>query len=194
MARPKEFVIEEALEAAMQAFWERGYTATSLSDLTQAMHVQKASLYGTFGDKHQLFLSALTRYQDASFDMIQSIIETPETAREKLELLMAWVYEGKAFEQKGCMCVNAQVELAPHDSQVTERLEWHFQRVADLITGVFKTGIENGEFRADLDPQVAASLYMTSMCGMFVASKSLADWMKLREASDLLLRSFLARS
>jgi len=59
MARPREFDLNEALQAAMLLFWERGYEATSIDDLLQQMGINRASLYGTFGQKRELFLKAL---------------------------------------------------------------------------------------------------------------------------------------
>src|SRR6202044_3218087 len=64
MGRPRCFCEETALEAAMRLFWERGYEGTSLSDLTEAMAINRASLYATFGDKEALFHRALARYED----------------------------------------------------------------------------------------------------------------------------------
>ena len=62
MARPKEFDPETAAQEAMEAFWERGYAATSVNDLLEEMGLNRGSLYGTFGDKKQLFLAALEKY------------------------------------------------------------------------------------------------------------------------------------
>ena len=61
MARPREFDIDEALSAAMTAFWERGFAATSLADLMDATGLQKGSIYKAFGSKHELFMQALGR-------------------------------------------------------------------------------------------------------------------------------------
>ena len=62
MARTKCFNRDEALEKAMQAFWAKGYEATSVQDLVDCMGINRGSLYDTFGDKHQLFLEALDQY------------------------------------------------------------------------------------------------------------------------------------
>ena len=62
MAGVKQFDRNEALDRAMVAFWSRGYEATSIDDLVQATGIGRGSLYGTFGDKRQLFLAALDQY------------------------------------------------------------------------------------------------------------------------------------
>ena len=58
MARPREFDSDQAMQDAMDAFWERGYNATSVNDLLSEMKLNRGSLYGAFGDKKQLFLAA----------------------------------------------------------------------------------------------------------------------------------------
>lgn len=62
MVRLREFDREEVLLAAMRVFWEKGYEAASLNDLTSAMAIQRPSLYLAFGDKEQLFEQALRKY------------------------------------------------------------------------------------------------------------------------------------
>jgi len=62
MARPREFDVDQALDRATEVFWTRGYEATSVQDLVDALGVNRASLYGTFGDKAQLFAAVLDRY------------------------------------------------------------------------------------------------------------------------------------
>ena len=71
--RPRKAEPEVALAAAMNAFWEKGYESTSMSDLTEATGFHKASLYKTFGDKHHLFFSALKLYfKKSSKDLQES--------------------------------------------------------------------------------------------------------------------------
>jgi TetR/AcrR family transcriptional repressor of nem operon len=64
MARPKEFIEEEALDRGMHLLWDRGYEATSLDELLSAMGLSRSSFYGTFRSKHQFLLAALDRYID----------------------------------------------------------------------------------------------------------------------------------
>jgi AcrR family transcriptional regulator len=62
MGRPRSFDIEKALDQALQVFWHKGYEGTSLSDLTEAMGINRPSLYAAFGNKEALFRKALDRY------------------------------------------------------------------------------------------------------------------------------------
>ena len=62
MARTKEFDPDAALRAALELFWERGYEATSMADLVERLGIGRASLYATFGGKHELYLKALNLY------------------------------------------------------------------------------------------------------------------------------------
>src|SRR5450432_2916250 len=62
MGRPRTFREEDALDAAMRVFWEKGYEGASLDDLTQAMGINRSSLYSSFGDKAALFRRVIDRY------------------------------------------------------------------------------------------------------------------------------------
>ncbi len=62
MGRPRRFREEDALDAAMRVFWQKGYEGTSLDDLTKAMKINRSSLYSTFGDKEALFRRVMEQY------------------------------------------------------------------------------------------------------------------------------------
>ena len=63
MGRPRTFDMDQALDQALQVFWEKGYAGTSIADLTEAMGVNPPSLYAAFGNKEKLFKKALDRYE-----------------------------------------------------------------------------------------------------------------------------------
>ena len=126
MARPKEFDVEQALEAAMRAFWERGYEATSLSDLTEAMGVPKASLYATYGDKHRLFLAALARYSRHELDGLRAAL-AGRSPRAALEAVFAGAVSSldPRDSHRGCFVANSVAEVGPHDAEAAEILRRH---------------------------------------------------------------------
>lgn len=63
LGRTKEFEINEVLDKAVQLFWKQGYEKTSMQDLVDFMGIHRRSIYGTFGDKHALYMKALKRYE-----------------------------------------------------------------------------------------------------------------------------------
>src|SRR5690242_20201777 len=64
--RPRAFDSDAALDRAMEVFWSKGYEGTSMSDLTQAMGINRPSLYAAFGDKESLFRRAIERYRSGT--------------------------------------------------------------------------------------------------------------------------------
>ncbi|MET0886036.1 MAG: helix-turn-helix domain-containing protein, partial [Mycetocola sp.] len=68
--RPRGFEADLALDAAVDVFWRRGYDGASLSELTAAMGINRPSLYAAFGDKAQLFQSALHRYVERNMGYV----------------------------------------------------------------------------------------------------------------------------
>ena len=80
MARPRTFDEHEVVAAARDEFWERGYAATSVDDLTAATGLGKGSLYGAFGDKHTLYLRALDDYISSSLEDVRASLRNPSLA------------------------------------------------------------------------------------------------------------------
>ena len=122
VGRPREFDEEQVLVDAMEAFWRKGYEATSLVDLTTVTGLNKASLYRVFGDKHQLFMSALKNYADIEFRETTAVISESVTPLTNLRAVITKVIED-ASSNKGCLMINAIVELAPHDHEVKQMLK-----------------------------------------------------------------------
>src|SRR5215471_12495079 len=85
--RPRTFDIEKALDRALQVFWQKGYEGTSLSDLTEAMGINRPSLYAAFGGKEDLFRKVLDRYTEQHTSYVAEALSQP-TARGVAERLL----------------------------------------------------------------------------------------------------------
>lgn len=156
----------------MEAFWERGFEATSLQDLTERTGVQKASLYGTFGDKRSFFLQSLRRYQDEGAAKLAEHLAQAGPVREVIRSLMLVPLN---CQGKGCFCVNTQVELASHDPEIAQTLHDHFTRTTDTIGVALQRGVDSGEFRPELDVCATAEHVLTLLYGLYVVSKGRTD-------------------
>lgn len=112
MVRQREFDTDKALDAAMHTFWDKGFEAASLNDLTTAMGIQRPSLYAAFGDKKELFETALRRYTTQHAAQVRARLQQGSSVREAFRGLFEHIgAEGIVTEPShGCFCINTMVE------------------------------------------------------------------------------------
>ncbi|PEU01752.1 TetR family transcriptional regulator [Bacillus cereus] len=174
MARTREFDEDQVLDAAMQLFWEKGYEATSLSDLTSRMGIQRPSIYSTFGDKKELFEAALRRYTMSRASDIRNKLQSHSSVKESFSIFFADVvneeYAGDL--SKGCFCINTMVELAPHDERFEILTREHQMYLAVIFQETIERGIQSGELEVNTDPKSLAQALIVALIGLTVMMKS----------------------
>ncbi len=174
MARLREFDEEKALDAAMQLFWEKGYAATSLSDLTAKMEIQKPSLYSAFGDKEGLFEAALRRYTNLHAANIRTKLQKEQSVKEAIRTFFENMVEEEYKKEfsKGCFCINTMVELAPHNEKIEVLTREHQMYLTVVFQELITKGIQSGELQSDLNAKAVAQTLVTSLIGLTVLMKS----------------------
>ena len=182
VGRPREFDEEAALEAAMDAFWQKGYEATSLAELCSCTGLHKGSLYQAFGDKHQLFMRALIHYADTEFKETAAVAFQHESPLESIRAVVRTVCT-HAEEGRGCMMINSMVELAPHDPDVKKAIENEGQRRMRVMTELLTRAQELGEIRPELEPDKLARQLLIGLAGSAAMVKGLIT---TEEVKDIL--------
>jgi len=174
MARLREFDEEKALDAAMQLFWEKGYAATSLSDLTAKMEIQRPSLYAAFGDKEGLFEAALRRYTNLHAASIRTKLQKEQSVKEAIRIFFENMVEEeyKKESNKGCFCINTMVELAPHNEKFEVLTREHQMYLSVIFQELITKGIQSGELQSDVNAKALAQTLVTSLIGLTVLMKS----------------------
>ncbi|MED3485869.1 TetR/AcrR family transcriptional regulator [Bacillus toyonensis] len=174
MARTREFDEDQVLDAAMQLFWEKGYEATSLSDLTSRMGIQRPSIYSTFGDKKELFEAALRRYTMSRASDIRNKLQSHSSVKESFSIFFADVvneeYAGDL--SKGCFCINTMVELAPHDERFEILTREHQMYLAVIFQETIERGIQSDELEVNTDAKSLAQALIVALIGLTVMMKS----------------------
>ena len=177
MGRARQFQEEAALEKAMLLFWEKGYEATSLSELTEVMGLSRSSFYDTFGSKKALFISALNRYQANKHGQIIAILEGNLPGKRAIENVFKVYLDIAANEggRKGCFVSNSAVEMAPHSPEVETKVSLAIDRMELAFARAIKRGQENGAIPNYKNPTALARFLVSCVNGLVVMTKAGAD-------------------
>lgn len=155
MGRLKNFNREDVLDEAIQLFWKKGYSDTSLSDLEKATGVNKSGLYSEFKDKDDIFLESLKRYRDNN--PVALILKTQPLGLKNIEQMMSSKMTCKG--QKGCFLANTVREYGIIPPKIRSLLEENSQQMHDLVfANVKAAGIKN--------PEMITSMILTFMSGI----------------------------
>ena len=189
LGRPRAFDAEKALNRAMQVFWRRGYLGTSLSDLTDAMGINRPSLYAAFGNKKSLFRKALNRYFKGPSAYLNDALQEL-TARAVAERLFQSVIDLLADPQTPTTCLWVHSALSCGDDPI--RKEFAAQR-AGAIAGLrkrFKRAIAEGDLPAGTDAGALAHFALAVNFGLTVQASTGAIRRELLRIAEIALRAW----
>jgi AcrR family transcriptional regulator len=144
---------EEIIRTAAQIFREKGYHATSMRDIAEAVQLQKASLYHHIDSKQDLLLAILDQALDVLIEDVEPIVHSDQAAAEKLRAAMA-----KYIERVTTNADLAAVLLLEHRNLEPSLRKAHVERrdrFESLWREIIREGIESGDFRP-MDESVAA--------------------------------------
>jgi TetR/AcrR family transcriptional regulator, transcriptional repressor for nem operon len=177
MARTKDFDEDEVLEKAVRLFWHKGYNGTSMQDLVDGLGISRSSLYDTYGDKHALFMKSLESYKNTVSSQMCTIISDTVSAKEAIKQLLDLTTSQLLNDEQhnGCFMVNAEVEVAPHDKEVSSMICQGDQQVEDAFYRAIKKGQENGELNDEKDARAVARFIFNTVKGIRVSAKSTSD-------------------
>jgi len=182
--RPKEFEPDVALDRAMDLFWRRGYHATSIGDLTEHLGIARASLYATFGSKHDLYVAALRRYADSREPDPIGILKAPGPVLPAIRTLVENSAAPPRTDPDGCLMTNAAAECDPSDTVVMRLLTDNWDEFEAAITDALMRARGEGEIPADADPRSLARLLLVLMQGLQLLNRCEDQAERLRDAAD----------
>ncbi|MEV0317674.1 TetR/AcrR family transcriptional regulator [Streptomyces sp. NPDC050658] len=187
MARTKEFDPDAALQSALELFWRRGYEATSMADLVEALGIGRASIYATFGNKHELYLKALNRYATNQNPRLLAELSQPGAAVPAVRAVVRrFAAEACTDENRlnGCFITNTAAELGPHDEAAARCVERSWEHLETLLHSALVRAQAQGELPEDRDPLALARMLLTLMQGLRVIGKASKDPARVRDATE----------
>lgn len=189
----KRFDVDQTLVRAMEAFWSRGYEATSMQDLVDTTGVNRASLYATYGDKRELFLAALKRYHgEVRQRMLAELARTLPPTQAIAAVFDKFIDQTRAPGGNwGCFIVNTALELAPHDSEIAELVTVAQDEIEGFFLAMIRKGQQSGMFAATRDPIMLAHQALASLLGLLVMVRSRPNQDYLDAVRDGVLKSLI---
>jgi TetR/AcrR family transcriptional repressor of nem operon len=162
------------LEAAVNCFWQHGYEATSMRDLTASMGLTAPSLYNAFGDKQALFARALERYLDCTTRGRLRRYETSLSPKRAIHQFFAEIIDHSINdrERKGCFLVNAALEVAPHQSKLRAVIAEQFGELEGFFKRCIRAAQADGTAPSEVDANDTARLLLGVLLGIRVLARS----------------------
>ena len=194
MGRHREFDTEQALDAAMAVFWQKGYKGASFSDLSEAMKVARPGIYAAFGNKEALFLRAFDRYITRYMGFVTEALDEP-TSFQVVERILRGSADIQTLDSsaQGCMSTNSAVGSSEEVEPVRRALaRWQ----AETETALHKR-LERAKAEGDLPDSANAGgltrFIMALTQGMAVQAKAGATRVALYEVVDQALATWPGR-
>jgi AcrR family transcriptional regulator len=189
MARPRKFVEEDVVAAARDQFWSAGYAGTSLDDLTEATGLGRGSLYGAFGDKHDLFIRALDDYRAVVMARVTGDLRKDGvTGYQRLVgHIRNTANSTPADAKRGCLMAKSAAELGSTDKEVLQRVKRSLQLYQSELQVVIEQAQREGDIAAAADPEELALLVLTFLRGSEALRKSGFAVARMRSVAEQLI-------
>ncbi len=187
--RPREFDADKALDAAMRVFWQKGYEGASLSDLTDAMKINRPSLYATFGGKEALFRRTLERYAQGPAAYVQDALAVP-TARKSVELWLLGAVDLLTDPKNPALCLITQGALTGGEESERVRREVAAYRQNDeaKMRARLERAAAEGDLLPGADAAGLARYFATVIRGLGISALGGASREELRDVARLALQ------
>lgn len=190
--RPREFDADEVLDKALMAFWQRGFEGTSISDLTEAMGINRPSLYAAFGNKENLFRLALDRYAELGpWAGFKDALSEP-TAKRVAETLLLSAARGLTdpCHPAGCLAVQGAMSCSEASEAIKNELCSRRAAGEAELRQRFERAKAEGDLQPDSDPAALARYVSTLLQGMSVQAAGGASQQDLLGVVEMTFKSW----
>lgn len=189
--RPLAFNQEQALDSALQVFWQRGYEGTSMAELVEVLGINKPSIYATFGNKEALFNQALERYIAGPAAFVAAAINEPSAKQVAEKFLTdAVAFFTDQNHPSGCMIVQAALSCGQGSALIQQRLISYRKSLEDNFRQRFDLAKIQGDLAENTNTADLAKYLTTLHQGMSVQATSGASKEALLAVVQIALKNW----
>lgn len=182
--RPQKFINDDALHQAIEVFWTHGYEGTSLTNLTNALNMNRPSIYAAFGNKQELFSLSLQTYIDEQLAFVDEAIKQ-NTLNEVIETLFSKQIDLLTEKKRGCMLVQAALSCGEETQEIKDELTEQRKVLEGKLRKRFQMAQLKKDTSSSESPAAAAKYITTIYQGLSVQAASGATKKELIEVAEL---------
>ncbi|XVU23849.1 TetR/AcrR family transcriptional regulator [Actinoplanes sp. CA-054009] len=184
--RPRGFDADEALDRAIEVFWEHGYEGASLTDLTTAMGINRPSMYAAYGNKEELFRRAVARYAEHDMAYARKALAEP-TAYRVIESFLRANADAltRTDRPAGCLSIQGGLAGGSDNGEVAQFLAASRLGGERALAERLARAVEEGDLPRGTDPAALARYVMTVSEGNAVHAAAGVDRASLHATVDL---------
>ena len=186
MARPREFDSDAALDGAIDVFREYGFEGSSAQMLVDAMGIGRQSLYAAFGDKWQLYCSAVRRYGLGECTAHFEALRSGARAIDGIDAMLRRVVE---TADRPCLGVGSIYEFGTSRPDLGEINAALAVTLRETIVARVKDAQREGDVASDLEPEAIADFLVATIAGIRVAGRGGTSRSTMTALADLALRA-----
>jgi len=131
--RPRSFDEGQALDGAIDVFWRLGYEGASLAELTEAMGINKPSMYAVFGSKEELFVHALKRYGQRYHEHLRQVLTKPRAYDILESYLRDTAKAVRAGNSLGCLSIQGGISCGPNNARIPQLLAEYRHGIEEAV-------------------------------------------------------------
>ncbi len=171
--RPKGFIPDEALDRAVEMFWEHGYEGVDVERIAQAVNVTKPALYRAFGDKSTLLLKAVERYAITYGGPIMAAFQAePDIHKAVTAFCEATVNLASGEARGGCMMVAAALGQSERVTEIRSHLAKGLTAAADMFAKRFEQEMKAGRLTRTPSAKVRGRVLVDLLKGLQLRAKA----------------------
>ena len=190
MPRPRKFNQTKTIQQTMKVFWQKGYEATSISDLTEATDLKPGSLYNAFGSKHAIYIESLNYYLRNIGGQVFEVLDDSIPGLEAIQACFDGLIDAELADplQRGCFMQNAIMERASCDVDVRNLAS---SAKADGL-GAFQRALERAKATGDIREDVSITDTARYLVGIVYAIRTLSQTTRNRSELEAVVQIALS--
>jgi TetR/AcrR family transcriptional repressor of nem operon len=190
MARNVEFDQERAIQKAMDVFWKKGYSGTSMRDLTDAMQISASSIYNTIGDKHQLFVRCISDYVHGR---MKETLKHSAKIKSPLKAITGLINDCVntiLYSDNHCLAIKTTFELAATDPDVKALLKEDSDFTYGFVLNLVQQAIKQKEITTESDAETITNFIISAFTGWHESYIIYQDPIKIKKMAAYLISQF----